>query len=96
MEAELRQNFELRKKTQISASSHIGPCPFLHVVMYTWANVMRQAELNHHASPEAHLPIPCYLATRPAVLICLRPHAAKCKYLRLAPTSPPLGRRPTT
>ena len=72
MEAELRQNFERRKKTQISASSHIGPCPFLHVVMYTWANVMRQAELNHHASPEAHLPIPCYLATRPVVLICLR------------------------
>ena len=37
-EAGLRQNFERREKTRISASSHIGPCPFLHVVMYTWAN----------------------------------------------------------
>ena len=55
--------------------------------------IVRRAKVNHHASPEAHLPFLCYLATRPTADLPKLPHSSTSS---LPPQAPPLGRRPTT
>ena len=74
MQAELSPG---EKDADLGEFSHLVLATSYMWSSYTWP-IMRQAEVNHHASVEAHLPIPCYLATRPAADL---PTLAKYKYI---------------
>ena len=58
---------------------------------YTRGPMLPRGKVNHHASPEARLPFPSYLATCPAADRRKLPHSSTLP----TPASPPLGRRPT-
>ena len=92
MEAELSPG---EKDADLGEVSHLVlALPTCGHRTYTWP-IMRQAEVNHHASVEAHLPIPCYLDTRPAAYLPTLPNTSTL-ILCSRVLSPPLGRRPTT
>ena len=75
----------------------LGELSHCHRRLPTWPAYTRgpsvpRAKVNHHASPEAHLPSPSCLATRPAADLPKLPHSSTSSY----PRKPLLGRRPTT